>query len=123
MRSSTALVPLTTLLAMALLAAARSDAAATTAPAIDPADAAAVFEAARALSARDAGRLWGKPLYGPMLLVDPATRTIVANQKDAAGTLAPVDGHPKLFSGTLPPGVGVANTATNWAGVRWTILM
>src|SRR3954470_11479062 len=72
---------------------------ATTRAAIDPADAAAVFETARTLSDRDGGRLWGRPLYGPMLLVDSATRFVAANQADATGSLAPAAGQPGVFVG------------------------
>jgi len=68
----------------------------------------------------DGGSLWGRELLGPMLFVDPRTRALVANQPDEAGLLVERDG---LFVGTLPPGVGVANTALEWAGVRWTMVM
>jgi hypothetical protein len=95
----------------------------TTRPAINPTDASAVFEMAKTLSDRDGGRLWGRPLYGPMLLVDPATRFVAANQPDTTGILAPVDAQPGVFVGTLPENLGVANTATDWAGARWTMVM
>lgn len=41
------------------------------------------FSEARQLSENDGGRLWGKLLYGAILLVDPKTRTVVANEPDA----------------------------------------
>ena len=78
------------------------------------------LELARAISDEDGGRLWGLPLYGPILLVDPDTRQTVANQADAQGQLAPEG---DLFIGTLPDTVAVANTKTRWAGVEWTMLM
>jgi len=68
----------------------------------------------------DAGALWGRELLGPLLFADPRTRAVVANQPDEAGRLVERDG---LFVGTLPPEVGLANTALEWAGVRWTMVM
>jgi hypothetical protein len=78
------------------------------------------FGHARALSEADGARLWGVPLYGPMLLVDPETRFVVANQQDGAGHLAEVDG---VFIGQLPEGESIANTGYRWAGVTWTMLI
>jgi hypothetical protein len=87
---------------------------------IDPAQAREVFARARQLSQKDGGKLWGKTLYGPMLLVDPQTRRVVANQPDDAGLLQASDG---LYTGTLPESVMIANSPTQWAGTRWTMLM
>ncbi len=78
------------------------------------------FEEAKALSEVDGGRFWGKPLYGPMLFVDPVTRQIVANQLDHAKTLREQDG---VWVGMLPPGQQPANTAFTWGGVRWTMVL
>jgi hypothetical protein len=89
-------------------------------PSIDPAKAQAAFVEAQEMSAKDNGRLWGKPLYGPMLFVQPATREAVANGPDASGVL-----HPKgsVYAGVLPKEVVVANTAVEWQGKRWTMVM
>ncbi|HKE01252.1 MAG TPA: hypothetical protein VKE69_09600 [Planctomycetota bacterium] len=86
---------------------------------IDLAAARLRFEEARAISDKDGGALWGRPLYGPMLFVDPATRGCVANQADAEGKLSARE---SVFAGTLPADVSVANTATRWAGVHWTMV-
>lgn len=88
--------------------------------AIDPKRAGQYFEEAKALSDRDGGQLWGVPLHGPMLFVEPATRTVVANVADHEGLLAEQEG---VFVGALPEEVGVANTAVEWAGRRWTMVM
>ena len=69
---------------------------------------------------RDAGRLWGKPLCSPILLVDPKTRAVVANQADANGELTPKGA---VFVGTLPEDENAANTSAEWSGVRWTELL
>jgi hypothetical protein len=79
-----------------------------------------VFDQARRLSEADAGRLWGVRLYGPILLVDPQTRFVVANEPDEEGHLIEDRG---LFVGMLPAQESVANTAYRWAGVTWTMLM
>lgn len=78
------------------------------------------FQEARNISERDAGRLWGIPLYGPMLLVDHDTRRVIANEPDPEGHLRSEHG---VHVGVLPDEVGVANTAVEWAGKRWTMLM
>jgi hypothetical protein len=87
---------------------------------LDPAKAAQYFEEAWQLSAADGGRLWGVALYGPMFFVNPETNEIVANQADAEGKLTQ---HGAMWSGKLPPEIGAANTAIQWAGVRWTMVM
>ena len=95
-------------------------AASVSAPPI-PLDAARrTFEETRLASEEDGGKLWGKPLYGPLMFVDPATRFTVANQADASGVLKPADG---VFTGTLPADVPVANHAVTWSGVHWTMVM
>jgi hypothetical protein len=119
-RSSFGAFFLTSLIVARVVVAATT---ATSQPAIDPREAAAVFELAKSLSDHDAGALWGRRLYGPMLLVDSATRQAVANQKDAQGKLAPRQDQPGCFIGTIPDTIGVANTATNFAGVKWTMVM
>ena len=77
------------------------------------------FQEADALCRKDDGRLWGVSLCGPMLFVDPASHTAVANQADREGHLAPTDG---VFQGNLPQSVNVSNTAVEWAGVKWTMI-
>lgn len=79
-----------------------------------------VFDDVRLASEDDAGRIWGKPLYGPTIFVDPKTRFAVANQADSVGALHPEGG---VFTGTLPPDVILANTATDWNGVHWTMVL
>jgi hypothetical protein len=87
---------------------------------IDLKAAAECFAQAERLSKADAGKLWGVELYGPMLFVDPATRSVVANQADPAGELRAEGG---LFVGTLPKNVPIANYALDWAKMRWTMLL
>jgi hypothetical protein len=78
------------------------------------------FAEARLASDEDGGRMWGRSLYGPMIFVDPQSRFAVANQADGGGVLAAQNG---VFAGTLPKEVIIANTATDWSGVHWTMVM
>lgn len=87
---------------------------------IDPALAAQYFQEAQAICAKDNTALWGVSLCGPVLFVDPQTRMLIANQSDAEGQLAKQG---NVFVGKLPAEVGIANTATKWAGVKWTMVM
>lgn len=44
-------------------------------------------------------QLWGKNLYGPIMIVNPTTREIYANMPDEEGLLKPRDG---IYVGTFP---------------------
>jgi hypothetical protein len=78
------------------------------------------FQEARAICARDGGELWGVRLDGPLMLVDRNTRMIVASQADAEGRLTRQG---NVFVGRLPDEENLANTATRWAGVKWTMII
>ncbi|RFM29360.1 hypothetical protein [Chitinophaga silvisoli] len=72
-------------------------------------------------SASSRNLMWKYPLYGPMLLVDPHSRTTYANMPDSAGTFTFIaEG---LYKGTLPPEVMIANTSINWQGRLWAIVL
>ena len=87
---------------------------------IDTKLAAQYFRQLEQTSNRDGGKTWGLPLYGPIILVDPRSRDVVANQADRENKLVARDG---VFAGTLPNEVTPANTAFDWAGVHWTMVM
>lgn len=87
---------------------------------VEPASAHRMFQEAQAICARDAGAFWGRNLCGPMLLVDPADRSAVANRLDAQGTFKPSG---QVFVGTLPQTVILANTAIEWSGIRWSEIL
>src|SRR5690242_14757186 len=63
------------------------------------------FEEATSLCERDAGRLWGVSLCGPMVIFDPATRTRATSQPEP-------EGPPPRFP-------GFADGPVSWGGVRW----
>ncbi|HJT67771.1 MAG TPA: hypothetical protein VJ749_15035 [Pyrinomonadaceae bacterium] len=54
------------------------------------------------------------------LVVDPGSRNVVANQADLEGKLAAQDG---VFIGKLPNEMDASNTATDWAGVHWSMVL
>src|SRR4051794_23825781 len=78
------------------------------------------FALAERLCDRDGGKLWGESLHGPLLFVDPATRTAVGNRADRGGHLKAQDG---VFVGKLPREVGLANYSFPWSGEDWVMLI
>ena len=63
------------------------------------------FEEATKLCERDAGRLWGVSLCGPMVIYDPATGTRATSQPEP-------EGPPPRFP-------GFADGPVTWGGERW----
>jgi hypothetical protein len=63
------------------------------------------FEEATKLCERDAGRLWGVSLCGPMVIGDPATRTRATSQPEPERP--------------APPFPGIVDGPVTWGGVRW----
>ena len=78
------------------------------------------FMEAKKLSDADGSKLWGMQFYGPMMFVDPSTRFIVTNKADLQGILK-AEGD--VFIGYLKAEDGIANTATEWAGETWMMIM
>ena len=76
---------------------------------IDPDLARQYFTEAEAICREDSGRLWGISLCGPMLFADPHTRAVVTNRHDREQR--------------LPDHITPANTAIEWQGTRWTMVM
>jgi hypothetical protein len=96
-----------------LLAAATSAHAA-----IDPVAARGAFGELRTMCDRDAGKMWGVPLCGPTLFVERDTRAVAADT--SSGSLRASD---RVFIGTLPKEIGIANTAVDWDGTHWTMVL
>ena len=61
----------------------------------------------------------GAPLDGA-IFVDPSTSEVVADRADPQGVLKSKDG---VWTGALPNNLNAANTAIDWLGVRWTMVM
>jgi len=75
---------------------------------IDQQRAADAFNQAKTLCEREGGQLWKISLCGPIVIADPATKTIATNQ--------PAPDAPR------PSALGFANSATDWGGTRWTTI-
>jgi len=65
------------------------------------------FEEATKLCERDAGRLWGMSLCGPMVIFDPTTGTRATSQPEP-------EGPPPRFP-------GFADGPVSWGGLRWLV--
>src|SRR6476660_8508195 len=63
------------------------------------------FEEATKLCQRDAGRLWGVSLCGPLVIVDQATGTRATSQPEP-------EGQPPRFP-------GLVDGPISWGGLRW----
>lgn len=75
---------------------------------IDQKRAAEAFNQAKALCEREGGKLWKISLCGPIVIADPATKTIATNQ--------PAPEAPR------PAALGFVNSAMDWGGTRWTAI-
>lgn len=64
--------------------------------------------------------IWNKPLYGPTLFVNPQSRMVWANMPDTQGVLKPDGG---VYKGKLPDDIIIANTAINWQGKKWSVIL
>jgi hypothetical protein len=69
---------------------------------------------------KDHKSLWNTDLYGPILFVEPKSRVVYSNYPDSSGILKQEG---EIFSGILPANINVANTALNWAGRCWAMIM
>ena len=75
---------------------------------IDQQRAAEAFNQAKTLCEQEGGPLWKISLCGPIVIADPATKTIATNQ--------PAPEAPR------PSALGFANSAMDWGGTRWTTI-
>ncbi len=79
-----------------------------------------IFNRIDSLLQNDNGRFWDYPLYGPIMFVNPDTRAFIANQNDISKSFLKVD---DLYTGTLPPETIIANTALDWGGKKWAMVL
>ena len=86
----------------------------------DPGPARRYLAEADSVARLDGGRLWGRSLQGPLMFVDRGSRAVVANMADEGGHLAPSG---SVYVGSLPNDQNLANTAFEWAGRRWTMVL
>ena len=79
----------------------------------------AVFSEIKAATKKNMS-LWEKDLYWGILLINPQTRQLFANEPDTVGSLK-LDG--SIYTGILPENVNFANTAIEWNGKSWAIII
>jgi len=79
-----------------------------------------VFKDLKEYLFKENGKLWNHQLYGPILLIDKNSRTIIANKPDDNGVLTKKG---EIYVGVLPKTINISNTAHNWNGRRWTMVM
>ena len=72
----------------------------------------------QAVCTEEGGDLWGVSLCGKMVIVDYRNREAVANAR-APGFVSEGD----YFVGRLPDTIGVANTAFDWEGEKWIMVI
>ncbi len=65
-------------------------------------------------------QIWGKNIYGPILLINPQTLQVYANSPDSAGVLK-LNGD--IYTGFLPKDIQIANTSMHWSGTNWATIM
>ncbi|MHC5202309.1 hypothetical protein [Myroides sp. LJL119] len=64
--------------------------------------------------------LWKTDLYGGILLVNPETRQLYTNEPDDKSGLK---SQKDIYTGTLPNSINIANTAIQWNGKTWAMIM
>ena len=69
---------------------------------------------------KNKGEFWNHSLKGPILLVDHKTREVIANQNNALKEFKKIN---NVYVFTLPKEVNIANTALDWEGKRWTMVL
>jgi hypothetical protein len=79
-----------------------------------------IFKDLKKYLTKENGKLWNHQLYGSLLLVNQDNRTIIANEKDKTGILTK---NGEVYTGILPNEIIIANTAFDWNGKRWTMVM
>lgn len=76
------------------------------------------FKKVEAACNRDNGKLWGKNLYGPVLIVDRSTRKIFSNFPDEEGLLKEKEG---IYTGTYPKELIVNNNPVYFGGTLFAL--
>jgi hypothetical protein len=74
----------------------------------------------RAASLHETTPLWGVPLWGKMILVDPNTRSAIATERDPDGKFQQ---RGPFFYGSLPSRFTPSNTSIEWGSEKWALVM
>lgn len=72
------------------------------------------------VAAKKSRNIWGINIYGPIMLINPGTREIYANNQDSLGELKR---HGRIYTGVFPKNENIANTFVHWNGTDWATVM
>lgn len=78
------------------------------------------FQLLDSILTADNGTFWNHQLLGPLLFVNPETRVFVANQNNDQNDFELIG---KVYTDTLPEEINIANTAFDWNGQGWSMIM
>lgn len=78
-----------------------------------------VFSDLKEHLAKENGILWNYQLYGPILIIDEKNQLIIANEPDTNKVLSK---NGKVYIGSLPKEMLVAETTINWNGKLWAMV-
>ena len=68
---------------------------------------------------QDNGKLWGKNLYGPIMVVERTSRKVIANQPDKEGLLKGKDG---IYTGIYPKELILNNVPVMFGGSQFAMV-
>ena len=77
------------------------------------------FKLIKNICDKDNGKLWGKSLWSPTLVIDRESRMIVANEPDNQNLLTKKG---NIFVGKFPETSIIANSTTEFGGKHWTMV-
>lgn len=79
-----------------------------------------IFQEYEEICKKDDGSLWGRSLFGPLMLVNRENRSLIANTPDINNDFNQTG---NMYQGRIPEEMGIANTTFNWKGTQWTMVM
>lgn len=77
------------------------------------------FEKVKEICDKDSGKLWGKSLYGPIIIIDPETKDFAANQ---AGTDSLFQAYKNIYVGKFPESKIVSCGVSDFDGTKWSMV-
>ncbi len=77
------------------------------------------FNEIKKICDKDNGKLWGKPLWSPIIVIDRKTRIFAANENDSTGSLKKIN---DVYTGNFPENKIISNSTIEFNGKFWTML-
>jgi len=77
------------------------------------------FNEAKKICDKDNGKLWGKPLWSPIIVINRNTRVFAANENDSTGSLKKVN---DVYTGIFPENKIISNSTVEFDGKFWTMV-